>query len=350
MKALVKASRMTGDLQLQELPRPQVAPDRILAKVAYAGICHSDFLMIEDRTSIYRPPVVLGHEFSAVVAEVGAAVEGFEPGDTVVSETALEVCDNCPACADGYFEICSNKEILGWTHHGAFAEYVLLNPRFSHRLSPAVDLKAAAVAEPLTIGVEAVQVRGGIQPGEVVAVIGPGPCGILSAVAAKELGASEVFLVGRSSFTPVKMPIARQMGFEHCIDSTQVSPSEYLLDCNRGRLADLVIDATGTLAGFNDALSLVKRHGRLVQVSSIPESTPFDWPAVCHKAVDLIFVFSSSGRAWETTVEIVTRSADVLQQAITHVFPLDDYQAALEIAGDTTRSLKVVLQPTAASI
>ena len=345
MKALVKPSRNPRDLQLSEISRPEVTPGRILAKVAYAGICHSDLLIIDNRTSIYQPPVVLGHEFSAVVVEVGEEQSGFQPGDIVVSETALDVCDACPACADGYFEICSNKKILGWTHNGAFAEYVLLNPRFCHKLAADVDLKAAAVAEPLAIGVEAVQVRGCMKPGEVVAVVGPGPCGILSAVAAKELGASQVFLVGLDTFTPVRMPIARQMGIEHCIDSTQTSPVDYLLDHTGGRLADLVIDATGTLAGFTDAMALVKRHGRSIELGSIPDTTPFDWPAMCHKAIDLAFVFSSNSRAWDTTAGILQRCASQLGHAVTHVMPLDDYQDALETARDETQSLKVLFQP-----
>lgn len=345
MKALVKPTRTPGDVRLREMPRPQVTANKILAKVAYAGICHSDLLIIDDRTSIYRPPVVLGHEFSAVVVEVDADQTEYQPGDVVVSETALDVCDDCPACQDGYFEICSNKEILGWTHNGAFAEYVLLNPRFCHKLPADVDMKAAAVTEPLAIGVEAVQVRGRIRPGEVVAVVGPGPCGILSAVAAKELGASRVFLIGCDTFAPVRLPIARQMGIEHCIDSTQVPPVDYLLGHNDGRLADLVIDATGSLEGFHDALALVKRHGRLIEVGSIPGSAPFDWPAVCSKAVDLCFVFSSNSLAWETAAEIAGRCAARLRNMVTHVVALADYQAALEAARDETQSLKVLLQP-----
>ena len=345
MKALLKRTRTPGDLQLSDVARPEPTVGRILAKVAFAGICQSDFDIIEDRTTIYRPPVVPGHEFSAVVVEVGEGVTGFEPGDTVVSETALEVCDECPACADKYFEICANKEILGWTHNGAFAEYVLLNPRFSHKVDAGVDLNVAAVVEPLAIGVEAVQIRGRLQAGEVVAVIGPGPCGVLSALAARELGAGQVFLVGRDSFRQVKMPIAKRLGIEHCIVSTETDPVSYVLEHNHGRLADVVIDATGTLPGFTTSLGLVKRHGRLIEVSSITDTTPFDWPAVCHKAIDLIFVFSSNSRAWDTALEILTRCADDLHHVITHTMPLDEYEIAFKAARDTSQSLKVLLEP-----
>ena len=345
MKALVKQSRTPRDLKLCEIDAPRLKPDRMIARVAYAGICQSDLDILEDRTTIYQPPVVPGHEFSAVVEQVGAEVEGFRPGDHVTSETPFAVCGTCQSCRDGHYEVCMAKRPLGWVEHGAFAQCLLLNPQFTHKLDDDVDLQAAAVIEPLAVAAETVLVRGQMQPGNVVAVVGPGTSGLLSALVAKCMGAAEVYLVGRASMQHVKLPIARKIGLEHCIDSTLSDPCEYLLQHNDGRLADLVVDATGTISGFRMALALVKRHGRISEVGSITEPTEFDWPAVCYKAIDLSFVFASSSAAWRHAVALAERHTDKLKHFVTHTMPLDAYNEAFTIAADGARSLKVLLEP-----
>ena len=324
---------------------PTVGPGRLLAKVALAGICHSDFDIIDDKTAIYQPPVIPGHEICAVVSQVGHGVTDFQPGDKVVSETALDVCDRCQQCRDGYFHICAKKQILGWTHGGGFAEYVLLNPRFTHKLPEHTDLKSAAVTEPLAVAVESISTRGGMREGDVVAVVGPGPCGVLSALAAQELGAGKVFLVGRQSFAPVKMPIAKRLGIVHSIDTSKTNAVEYLLDNNDGDYADMVVDATGTPLGFDMSLELVKRNGKLVELGSITKKSPFDWPKVARKAIDLCFVFASSGRSWELTVDLLGRANVDFGAIVTHTMPLSEYQRAFEAAKDSTKSLKVLLEP-----
>lgn len=345
MQALVKRTRTPGDIELCEMQPPPLTNGRMLARVAYAGICQSDLDILEDRTAIYRPPVVPGHEFSAVIERIGADVEGFRPGDSVTSETVLSVCGSCQACRDGFYEVCTAKHALGWTEHGGFAQYVVLNPRFSHKLCDGIDLRIGAIIEPLAIAVETVVVRGRMRPGEVVAVVGPGTSGLLSALVAKCMGAAEVYVVGRASIRHVKLPIARRIGIEHCIDTTTTDPLQYLLEHNHGRLADLVVDATGTIAGFNTSLQLVKRHGRIAEVGSITVPTEFDWPAVCHKAIDLSFVFASSSIAWRRALAVARDHAAMLEPFVTHIMPLEAYREAFALAADGTKSLKVLLQP-----
>lgn len=345
MKALLKRTRTPGEIELADVDPPRPGPGQLLARVAYAGICQSDLDIIYNRTSIYRPPVVPGHEFSAVVEEVGPQVEGFQTGDSVTSETALKTCGVCQACRDGFYEVCSAKQALGWTDFGGFAQYVVLNTRFAHKLTGSLDLQCAALIEPLAVAAETVLVRGRMQPGEVVAVVGPGTSGLLSALVALVMGAAEVYLVGRASMRHVKLPIARGIGLAHCVDSTVSDPRQYLLEHNEQRLADLVVDATGTIEGFNTSLQLVKRHGRISEVGSITGPTQFDWPGVCHKAIDLAFVFASSSAAWTHAVTIAEQHADKLRHFITHTMPLSDYREALSTAADGTKSLKVLLKP-----
>jgi L-iditol 2-dehydrogenase len=346
MKALMKQSRDAGDIALVDLPIPTPGAHQVVARVAYAGICGSDLDILNSRNDIYKPPVVQGHEFSAVVVEVGADVESAEVGDKIVSETVFEPCGRCQACRAGDYHLCTGKAVVGWTTHGAFAEYVLLNGRYIHRVSPEADLKAAALLEPAAIASEAVHVKGRVKPGDAVAVIGPGATGVLSAMMARALGAGPVFLIGRQTSVPVRFPVARALGLEHCINSAEVDPLEYVLDHNGGDLLDLVIDATGNIHGFNLAFELVKRNGAIVELGSITTDAAFPWPKAAWKALELAFVFSSSRQAWEKAVEVFDRGEVDFGQMATNIFPLEAYKDAFAAAGNSRESFKVMFKPS----
>jgi threonine dehydrogenase-like Zn-dependent dehydrogenase len=345
MKALLRKSREVGDIGLVEIPVPEPHGEYFLAKIAYAGICGSDLDIINARNIIYRPPVVQGHEFSAVIVQVGENVKDFKVGDKIVSETTFNKCGKCKPCIDGNYHLCENKDIVGWTENGAFAEYALLNSKYCHKLEDNADLKGASLIEPMAIASEATLIKGRLQKGESVAVIGPGATGILSAIVALESGAGKVFLIGRGSSEALRFKIAREIGIEHCINSSSTDPVRYILEHNDGYGLDLVIDSTGNINGFNQALELVKRNGRIVEIGSITTEEPFNWQKAAFKALDLLIVFSSSHKAWEYAVEIYNRCKRPLEKIVTHSFGLDDFKEALNLSEDSTRSFKVAFVP-----
>jgi L-iditol 2-dehydrogenase len=343
MKALVRPNREPGVLEVNRLSVPTPGAGQILARVAYGGICGSDLDILYDRTKIYQPPVVPGHEFVAVVAQPGANVTDFAPGDKVVSETVLAHCGGCQACELGDYHLCLQKRILGWNENGGYGQYILLNSRFTHKLPPQTNLKAAALAEPTAIAAEAVYVKGQLQPGQSVVVIGPGPTGLLSAVVARQLGANPVILVGRASAKAYRFPAAYDMGIEHCVDSSVTNPVAYLQKCNGGRLADLVIDSTGTPEGFLTGLELVRRNGRLVELGSITTDTLFPWDKVAWKALDLRFVFSSSGAAWRQVAALYEGGFNP-SRMVTGVFPIEEYKDAFDTAAHAAHGLKTLFE------
>lgn len=346
MKAIMKRSRDVGDVALADLPVPKVGSGQILAQVAYSGICGSDLDILNSRNTIYQPPVVLGHEFSAVAVEVGEGVGHVRPGDKLVSETTFQACDECEQCRSGDYHLCTSKAALGWTVHGAFADYVLLNADYVHVLHTDADLQSAALIEPLAVAAEAVHVKGRVQRGESVAVIGPGATGVLSAILAQAQGAAPVFLVGRGSSVPVRFPIARALGLEHCINAAEADPTEYVLEHNEGRHVDLVVDATGSVQGFVLALDLLRRNGRVVELGSITVEAPFPWPKAAWKALELAFVYASSRDAWDKAVDVFHRRTADLSKMVTGVYPLEDYQRAFAAADNSQESLKVMFRPS----
>jgi L-iditol 2-dehydrogenase len=279
------------------------------------------------------------------VVQVGDKVTGFKKGDKIVSETTFTQCGRCKPCLDGNYHLCEHKDIVGWTENGAFAQYVLLNSKYVHKLDDNADLKGASLIEPMAIAAESVLVKGRIQPGETVAVIGPGATGILSAIVALESGASKVFLIGRNSSEKLRFKIAREISIEHCINSSSTDTLQYIMEHNNGMGVDMVIDSTGNINGFNLALDMVKRNGRIVEIGSITTEEPFNWQKAAFKALDLLIVFSSSHKAWEYAVAIYNRCQRPLEKIVTHTFELDDYREAFDLSEDSTQSFKVAFVP-----
>ncbi len=342
MKALQKRSRQPGDIELINLPVPAATDNKVMAKVAYAGICGSDIDILYSRNDIYLPPVVQGHEFSATVTQVGNDVTNFTAGDKIVSETTFESCGKCQMCKDGNYHLCLHKQIVGWTENGGFAEYVLLNSNYLHKLNAGTDLQQAALIEPSAIACECLLVKGRLQPGETVAVIGPGTIGMLCALVAKASGAANVFLLGLNDAAETRFKIAEEMGLEHCIDVSVTNALDYILEHNENKKPDMVVDCTGNVNGFLLALDLIKRNGKIVEAGSIHGEAGFPWEKAAYNAIDLSFVFSSSHKAWEYSTAIFNDSGIDFSKMITGTFGLDEYEKAFSMATDTAKSLKIM--------
>lgn len=343
MNAIIKNSRVPNDASFSQLPVPHPVKDEVVARVAYAGICGSDLEILHGQNPIYRPPVVQGHEFSAIITAIGEDVKDFQVGDKIVSETAFRACDECQMCKDGNYHICLKKDIVGWTENGGFAEYVKLRTPYIHKLSSDTDMLSAALMEPSAIALETLYVKGKINAGDTVAVVGPGTIGILCALMAKHLGAGEVFLLGLDDAEPIRFKIARQLGINECINISTTDAQAYIRN-KINRDVDVVVDATGSIKGFNTALELVKRNGKLLEVGSITHDTLFPWSRAAFKSIELHFIFSSSHAAWVKVVEIFNNAKLNLKELVTHSFILSEYQEAFKTAANPDQSLKVVFE------
>lgn len=345
MKALVRNSTVPGDVSLQALDMPEPVGNQILAKVAYAGICASDLDILYNKNDIYKPPVVQGHEFSAVVEAVGDGVKDFQKGDYITSETTFKIkgVPNAHELAD--YQLMPGKEIVGWTVNGGFAEYVLLNANFCHKFSKTTDLKMAVLCEPLAIAAESLFVRGQLKKEDALAVIGPGPIGMLCALMAKAyLGMEKVFLIGLPEDANVRLVKAKVLGLENCLTIDQPI-SKIIQQRNKGKKVDVVLDATGNIKGFELALELVKRNGKIIQTGSITSDTLFSWEKAAFLALNLIFVFSSSNEAWKMATDFLNRTQLDLTTMITGEFRLEDNQKAFKATENTKEHIKVVFKP-----
>jgi L-iditol 2-dehydrogenase len=328
-----------GEIGLIELDRPRPGPGEVLVAVASVGICGSDVELLDgSRPAPYVAyPIVPGHEWAGTVAEVGPGVAGVAPGDRIVAE-GFRSCGVCDRCKEGRTNLCSAEYAeTGFTHQGAFAEFVAVPARLVHRLPPGADLEAAALLEPAACVAQGL-LEVDLRPGLHAAVVGSGTLGLLAVALLRLVSPARLALVGTRAD---RLELGRRLG------ATEV------VDVNRGDDAgladsfDLVVEATNRPTGGAAAVRLARRGGTVV-LEGISGSAG---PSVAGDAITLGHlrvqgVFGASGAAWRWVVSLFATGALHTRPLISHRFRLDEYEGAFAALRDRrSGALKVQLTP-----
>src|SRR3954447_10914991 len=179
MKAVVKYAPGEGNVDVLEVAEPPCGDNQVKLEIGYCGVCGTDIHVWHDTFRNY-PPVILGHEFSGVVVELGKNVSGVKIGDRAAGLGATAVtCGKCEYCRSGYFIFCANRRGMGHGVNGALTQYVLLRPDQVYRMPDGFSLEEAALSEPFAAAVQAVTEITEVRLGDVALISGPGPIGLL---------------------------------------------------------------------------------------------------------------------------------------------------------------------------
>jgi L-iditol 2-dehydrogenase len=344
MKAVVKIARGKGLVELKEVPKPSPAPDEVLIRIRAVSICGSDIHIADDEHP-YWPPVILGHEFSGEIAEVGKEVKNWKVGDKVISETRTRSCGRCRACQEGFPQICPEKRPPGIGINGAMSEFLVMPARLLHRMPANISFDEAAIIEPTAICIHALVERVGIKSGERVVIIGAGPIGLFSLQLAKLAGSSWVITSGTPRSASLKLKRAKELGADYTVNIGKSSLKESVLELTQGEGADLVVETSGSQTGIKEAFEIVRKRGRICAIGIYGKPTvEIPWDVGIFKAIQLTFCFSSSWTAWETGIRLIEKGALQLAPLITHRFPLSAWQEAFELMKHG-QALKVILHP-----
>jgi L-iditol 2-dehydrogenase len=344
MKALVKTEKGVGKLELRDVPVPKPGPGEVLLKILAAGVCGTD-LHVRDDQFPYWPPVVLGHEFCGRVEKLGEGVGLVGLGDRVVGEPHTRACGHCYLCRTGNIQICSAKRSPGWGIDGAMAEYLVMPERLLHKVPDSIGDDVAAVIEPAANAVHDVLERAGVEAGDLAAVIGPGPIGLLAAMAARAGGAREVVIIGRDVDEPLRLPKAKALGFTHAVNGQRQDPAEIVQELSDGRGADLVVECSGSAGGIAMGVQLARKKGRFCAIGlTRKEPIAFPYHEASFKVLDMFFCLSTSYTCWDKTIALVAAGKMDLASIITHRKPLKEWEAVFADI-DHQRALKAVLIP-----
>ena len=344
MKAVVKYDNVAGATEVREVPVPSIGPDDVLVETAYIGICGSDPHMHHNKVSYkVNVPLILGHEFAGVIAEVGANVSGWKVGDRVTSETHADYCGKCVLCRTNNYHVCRERKGYGFQIDGAFAKYVRVPSRILHKVPENVSLKEAALTEPLCVAYSSLVKHSPLKPGDLVVIIGPGPIGLLCTKIASILGASDIVVVGTDG-DDARMEIAKKMGATMTINSSQQDPVPIIMGMRDGYGANLVVDAAGFSPTLKLSLDVVRPCGQINKIGWGPGPVGFSLDQLISKAVALQGTFSHTWDVWEKCLVLMGERTVDLGEVITHELPLDQWQKGFDLM-ETKEGLKIVLTP-----
>lgn len=338
----MKASRFLGNktFAVTDLPTPHAGPGELVLRNQVCGVCGTDVHIYhgEPGSADVNPPVVLGHEYSGEVVEVGEGVTGFAVGDHVTVDPNI-YCGHCAYCQNGKKQLCPSMEAIGVTRDGGFAQYSLIPAAQAFKLEPTVPWEAAAMAEPLACCLHGIDLAG-IQVGDKVCVVGGGAIGLLMVQLAKLSGASQIVL---SEPNEKRRQVGLQLGANTALDPTRPDAQEAFAQVLGGG-ANVVIECVGNVPAVKSAFQFAGK-GATVLLFSVPKvDATFDLPLfdVYKKELTIKGSFVNPDTHARAVALINSGKVD-FDPIITHRFTLDQLPEAIAMQMSDA-SIKVVVE------
>lgn len=329
MRAVRKTGPNPGDIELQDVQRPDAGPGQVVVDVAASGVCGTD-LHILDGSYRSRPPVTLGHEVSGTIAAVGEGVDAGRVGEHVALETFFATCGECRDCRGGAPNRCGRRVSIGSGADGGFAEQVVVPARNARALPAHVSLHAGALCEPLACVCRSLyQPTPAVRAGDQVLVIGPGAIGLLAAQVARVAGGDPTVLG-----TPAdaeRLGVAATLGLR-----TTADPSEAPTD------VDVVLECSGSAGGMAMGITRVRPGGRYVQIGQRGDPVPIDLALVSFRELVVTGGFASTPDSWDRALRLLEAGLVDLEPLVSRRYPLREWQAAFE-AVRTSAGVKQLL-------
>jgi L-iditol 2-dehydrogenase len=341
VKAFVKTGSRPGEAGVEDVPVAGPGPGEVLLRVASCGICGSDVHAFRSDAGFewVRPPITLGHEFSGTVESVGPNVTRVSPGDRVVA-VAIQGCGRCETCLAGSTQLCPNRVAVGLSRDGGMAEYAVMPEQHLVPVPERLHLAVAALGEPLSVAVHAVNVRADVQPGQRIVVSGPGPIGIFCGMLARLRGA-EVLLTGVGQDSQSRLPAAERVGLRTA-NLSQKPLEEHLRRSFGDHAPDVWIESSGSVRALGSALESVRPGGTVAVVGLYAEEMRFSPTDAVRREISLLFSYSCNYADYQRALDLLG-SGDLATGPLISEYPLEDALEAFE-AVSQGRAVKAILR------
>lgn len=336
-----------GELELQEIPDPHAGPGEVVIRVGANTVCGTDgrILRGEKSKGIDRG-IVLGHEFSGYVTEVGEGVEDFHEGELIGGVPTVP-CLRCYYCQHGKEHLCTDSRIIGYRINGGLAEYMKFPREAIERrcvFHAAAHLSPAEVslAEPLGCVLNgATQYQ--TQVGDTVLIIGAGPIGLLHTQVNRLLGASQIIVSDPSA---PRREVAKQFGATHTVDPTATDLEEYVRDLTDGLGAHVVVICIGHPGLVQQAMQVVRKSGAVNAFAGFSKASLAEVdPNLIHYGELRITGASNASRAsHKKALRLIGEGKIDVKSLHTHTFALDDVVEGIEFA-QTGQGIKIAISP-----
>ncbi|MFH0913271.1 MAG: zinc-dependent dehydrogenase [Candidatus Omnitrophota bacterium] len=330
------------DIRIGELLKPKIGPGELLIRIQASGICGSDVM---EWYRLGRTPLVLGHEISGTVEEIGEGVKSYKKGDRVVCAHHVP-CGKCHYCLAGHETVCDTLRKTNFDP-GGFSEYLRLakiNVDCGVYLLPeAVSFEEATFVEPLACVLRG-QRLAGMKPASSVLVVGSGIAGLLHIHLAKVRGAGPIIATDISEF---RLKAAEKFGADASIDARDYSPDK-LRKLNSGRLADLVIVSTGSPLAIEQALASVERGGRVLFFAPTDNEKKISLPfneLFWRTEITLTSSYAGSPADYKEALDLIAGKKLNILDMITHRLTLAETGLGFQLVAKAQESIKVIIYP-----
>lgn len=345
MKAAVMLG--PGQLELQEVEDPHAGPGELILKTGANTLCGTDGRILRgEKTAGIDPGVILGHELSGYVTEVGEGVSGFAEGDLVAVNPTVP-CLQCYYCKAGVEHLCDHARLFGYAINGGLADYVRIPAEAMtrggvYKALPGVSPVEAALSEPLGCVLNG---AGNYKPtpGDTVVIVGAGPIGMLHTQVNRLYGASQVIV---SDLSEERLAIAKKLGATHTVNPTEVDVVEFVRDHTGGRGADVAVLCIGANALFQQGLELVRKRGRVNAFAGFPKAgtSTIDPNLIHYRELTVTGGSNNRRETQELALRLIAEGKIDVKSLHTDTYVLDDVVAAIEYAA-SGRGIKVAVVP-----
>jgi len=349
MRALVLPS--PGEFRIQDVPVPVPGPYEVLCRVRAVAICGSDPEILRgDLAGVWPPfyPFIPGHEWAGEVVSVGKDVLNFKPGDRVAGEPH-KGCGYCRNCLEGRYNLCENyghpetgHRHYGFISLGAYAQYNVHSIKSITKMPANVSFCEGSLVDTAGVALHGLELTG-ITPGGTVAIIGPGPIGLIAMRLARLLGAAKVIMVGRRS----RLAAAGELGADLLVDFEREDPVEAIRAATNNLGVNEAFECSGAKGTFNQAVRMVQKGGRVgllgVPPDHVVEDLPFKY--IVHNELAIFGSRADPNAIWKI-VQLISSGQLALKDLITHVFSLEEFEKALDtFVNRRDGAIKVVIEP-----
>jgi L-iditol 2-dehydrogenase len=342
MKALTKYQKGEGNVEIRDMPEPELTPDKVMLEVNCCGICGTDLHVYHDTFRNY-PPVILGHEFSGRIVALGSNVKDVRIDDvfSVLGATAV-TCGKCSYCYKGEFMFCKNRRGMGHGVNGAFTRLAAVRPDQLYRVPEGISMEEAALVEPLAAAVHAVCDIARFKLGDVVLMSGPGPIGLLCAKILIAQGIKTI--VAGTSDDDIRLDLAKQYGAARIV---KVDKEDLMIAVDEetgGMGVDLAIECAGAEGSVQNCLKALRPLGQYVQVGHFGKDLRVPWDLVAFKQLRIYGSVGYTRETWSQTIRILEQGNLKVKDVITHRFPLSEWHKGFDLS-EKKKAVKVLLFP-----
>lgn len=338
MKALVYHG--PEDLRFEEIEDLHPGNAEVKIKVKAAGICGSDVHGYLGITGRRIPPMVMGHEFSGVIDEIGEGVTTFKIGDRVVPYPVI-FCGNCEYCMQGKTHICINKKSLGVLDcNGAMAEYVCVPEKIIFKVADNVSYNAGSMMEPLAVAYRGVNTAGDIS-GKNILIVGAGTIGLLALSVVKMRNPAKVFI---SDLSDSRLSVAKGMGADFIINPAKDKIADVIKTETNGSGVDIAIEAVGATPTVQQAMASLKIGGTAVWIGNSAQTVTVNMQEIVTRELKVFGTFIYTFQEFKEVVDLLSSSKLNIEPIISLTTPLENGVGIFkQLAKDPGALIKVIL-------